>query len=64
VEVRADTTRPVGAERQVLTMPATARGRFLLPSADGQRFVVSQFGDTKQANTVHAILHWRRDTAR
>jgi hypothetical protein len=54
----------VGAERQVLAMPATARGRFLLPSADGQRFVVSQFGDTKQANTVHAILHWRRDTAR
>jgi serine/threonine-protein kinase len=64
VEVRADTARPVGAERQVLTLPTTARARFLLPSADGQRFVISQFGDTQQANTVHAILNWRRDAGR
>jgi hypothetical protein len=64
VEVRADAARPVGAERQVLTLPATARGRFLLPSADGQRFVISQFGDTQQVNAVHAILNWRRDVGR
>ncbi|HUF48585.1 MAG TPA: protein kinase [Vicinamibacterales bacterium] len=64
VEVRADNARPVGAERQVLTLPESAKGRFLLPSADGQRFVVSLFGDTQQANAVHAILNWRRDAGR
>jgi len=61
VEVRADPVRPVGAERQVLSLPAPARARFLLPAADGQRFVISQFGDTQQANAVHAILNWRRE---
>ena len=60
VEVRADATRPVGAERRVLTLPATSNPRFLLPSADGQRFVISMFVDTQQANAVHAILNWRR----
>ena len=64
VEVRADVARPVSAERKLLTLPGTARPRFLLPSADGQRFVISQFGDTQQANAVHAILNWRRDAGR
>jgi hypothetical protein len=60
VDVRADVARPVGAERSVLTLPRNARPRFLLPSADGQRFVISMFGDTQQANAVQAILNWRR----
>ncbi len=60
VEVGADPARPVGAERKVLTLPATAKGRFLLPTADGKRFVISQFGDTQQANQVLAILNWHR----
>jgi len=60
VDVRADAARPVGAERSVLTLPQTARARFLLPSSDGQRFVISMFGDTQQTNAVHAILNWRR----
>jgi hypothetical protein len=64
VELRANATRPVSAERKLLTLPGPAKGRFLLPSADGQRFVISQSGDTQQANTVHAILNWRRDTGR
>ncbi len=59
VEVRDNAARPVGAEREVLTLPQTARPRFLLPAAEG-RFVTSQFGDTQQANAVHAILNWRR----
>ena len=59
VEVRNDPVRPVGAERKLLSLPTTARARFLLPSANGQRFIVSQFGDTEQANSVHAILNWR-----
>jgi hypothetical protein len=60
VEVRADPARPVGAERKVLTLPVTAKGRFLLPTAEGKRFVISQFGDTQQANQVLAILNWHR----
>jgi Tol biopolymer transport system component len=64
VEVRANPARPVGAERRLLTMPATANARFLLPSSDGQRFVISQIGDSQQANAVHAILNWRRDAGR
>ncbi len=60
VDVRSDPSRPVGAERPVLTLPATARARFMLPSADGQRFVISLFGDAQQSNAIHAILNWRR----
>jgi hypothetical protein len=54
----------VSAERKLMSLPVTARPRFLLPSADGKRFVISQFGDTQQARTVHAILNWRRDAGR
>jgi Tol biopolymer transport system component/predicted Ser/Thr protein kinase len=64
VQVRGAGTRPVGAEQKILTLPPTARGRFLLPSRDGKRFVVSQFGDSQQANVVQAILNWRRDAGR
>jgi len=60
VDVRPDPVRPVGAERKVLELPQTARPRFLLPSVDGQRFVISMFGDAQQRNAVHAILNWRR----
>jgi len=64
VQVRGDAVRPVSAEQEILTLPTTARGRFLLPSSDGKRFVISQFGDSLQANVVQAILNWRRDTGR
>jgi hypothetical protein len=64
VEVRSNAARPVSAERKLLTLPGTARLRFLLPSADGRRFVISQFSDTQQARSVHAILNWRRDAGR
>jgi Tol biopolymer transport system component len=64
VEVRSNAARPVSAERKLLTLPGGARPRFLLPSADGKRFVISQLGDTQQARTVHAILNWRRDAGR
>jgi hypothetical protein len=60
VEVRGVGVRVVSAERKVLTLPPTARAPFLLPGADGQRFVISQFGDSHDANVVQAILHWRR----
>jgi eukaryotic-like serine/threonine-protein kinase len=63
IEVRADPARPVGAERSILTLPESARARFLLP-ATGDRFLVSQFGDSQQANAVHAILNWRRGAGR
>ena len=60
VEVRADSTQPVSAERRLLPLPATANSWFLLPAGDGRRFVISQFGDTQQANAVHTILNWQR----
>jgi hypothetical protein len=61
VQIRADATRPVSAERRLLTLPLTANARFVLPAGKGDRFVISQAGDSQQTNAVHAILNWRRD---